>query len=358
MPRGDGGSFYKGSKKAMRPGSISDRILLYHMAAFLMGFFLDFMLGDPYCIPHPVRLIGKLITAVETRLRKKDTKKADDVDQCVAKLHQGQCLVVIVLCIVVAVAAVFMALAYWLNPYAGIVVETVMTYQILAAKCLKVESMKVYHALKNADLEQARTVVSMIVGRDTACLDAEGVAKAAIETVAENTSDGVIAPMLYLAIGGPILGFFYKAVNTMDSMVGYKNDRYLYFGRPAARLDDVVNFIPSRISAYFMIASAFILGVTDRYFSGSGALRIYRRDRRNHASPNSAQTESVCAGALGIRLAGDASYFGKIVKKPYIGDALRKVECEDIQRVNQLMYVTAWMCELLCVTVFLLLLLS
>lgn len=328
---------------------ISENILLCHMTAFFLGFILDLILGDPYCLPHPVRLIGRLVTAVETGLRKRD------VDQSAAKLRQGRCLVAVVLCSVVAVSAVLLLSAYWLNPYAGIVLETVMTYQILAVKCLRVESMKVYHALKNADLERSRTAVSMIVGRDTACLDAEGVAKAAIETVAENTSDGVIAPMLYLAVGGPVLGFFYKAVNTMDSMIGYKNDRYLYFGRAAARLDDIVNYIPARISACLMIVAAFVSGWTDKAFSGRGALKIYGRDRRNHASPNSAQTESVCAGALGLRLAGDASYFGKIVQKPYIGEELRRVECEDIRRVNQLMYLTAWICELMCLIVFLLL---
>ena len=191
----------------------------------------------------------------------------------------------------------------------------------------------------------ARKAVSMIVGRDTESLDEEGVAKAAIETVAENTSDGVIAPMLYTALGGPILGFFYKAVNTMDSMVGYKNEKYLYFGRAAAKLDDAINFLPARISAYLMILAAFIGG---KNFNGKQAYKIYKRDNRNHASPNSAQTESVCAGALGVQLAGDASYFGKVVKKPYIGDHLRKVEYEDIKRVNHLMYLTAWICEILC----------
>lgn len=235
--------------------------------------------------------------------------------------------------------------AYVLHPYLGMLIETIMTYQILATKCLKTESMKVYKCLKEEGIEEARRAVSMIVGRDTAVLDEEGVAKAAIETVAENTSDGVIAPMLYTALGGPILGFLYKAVNTMDSMVGYKNDKYLYFGRAAAKLDDAVNFLPSRISACLMILAAFLGG---HAYDGKRAYKIYRRDNRKHASPNSAQTESVCAGALGIQLAGDASYFGKIVKKPYIGDALRKVEYEDIQRVNHLMYLTVGISEILC----------
>ena len=187
----------------------------------------------------------------------------------------------------------------------------------------------------------------MIVGRDTECLDETGVAKAAIETVAENTSDGVIAPMIFTAIGGPILGFFYKAVNTMDSMVGYKNDRYLYFGRTAAKLDDIVNYIPARISALLMVVSCFLCG---KEFDGKRA--CYR-----HASPNSAQTEAVCAGALGIRLAGNASYFGKIVEKPYIGDAERAVETEDIKRADRLLYATAVLCEAICLFVLLVILL-
>lgn len=220
-----------------------------------------------------------------------------------------------------------------------------MTFQILATKSLRVESMKVYKCLKQDDIEAARRAVSMIVGRDTAVLDEVGVAKAAIETVAENTSDGVIAPMLYTALGGPVLGFLYKAVNTMDSMIGYKNDKYLYFGRVAAKLDDIVNYIPARISAYLMILAALSGG---KSLDGRRAFKIYKRDNRKHASPNSAQTEAVCAGALGIQLAGDAVYFGKIVKKPYIGDACRRVEAEDIKRANRLMYRTAWLGELLC----------
>ena len=321
----------------------------YHIIAFFLGFLIDLALGDPYCLPHPIRLIGKLITGTEKTLRGICKEKAEKTDnKKKVELYQGIGLVLIVLTIVTAVAFFLLFLAYQLHPGIGIAAECIMTYQILAVKCLKVESMKVYQGLKNGDLEQARAAVSMIVGRDTECLDAEGIAKAAIETVAENTSDGVIAPMLYLAVGGPVLGFFYKAVNTMDSMVGYKNDKYLYFGRTAAKLDDIINFIPARISAYLMIIASFLSG---KDFSGKCAWEIYKRDCRKHASPNSAQTESVCAGALSIQLAGDASYFGKIVKKPYIGEALRKVEYEDIKRVNQLLYITAWMCEILCLLV-------
>ena len=247
-----------------------------------------------------------------------------------------------------AVSAMILVAAYSLNLYAGVIVEVVMTWQILATKCLRVESMRVYDALRTDGVDAGRRAVSMIVGRDTSVLDEAGVTRAAVETVAENTSDGVIAPMLYTAIGGPVLGFVYKAVNTMDSMLGYKNDKYMYFGRFAARLDDVVNFIPARISAYLMIAAAFIGG---RQFDGRNAYRIFKRDRFNHASPNSAQTESVCAGALRVQLAGDAVYFGRLVKKKYIGDRLREIEYEDIKRANRLMYITAFLCELLSVAV-------
>lgn len=322
-------------------------MLKYHMTAFFLGFLLDLLLGDPYWLPHPIRLIGNLIAALDRKLLgNPEESERNDHREFLKEFHRGIVLVALVLLIVTVVTAALLLGGYALHPYIGLVLETIMTYQILATKCLKVESMKVYACLKGGDLPAARKAVSMIVGRDTDVLDETGVARAAIETVAENTSDGVIAPMLYLALGGPVLGFFYKAVNTMDSMVGYKNDRYLYFGRAAAKLDDVVNFFPARISAYLMILSAFVGGSA---YDGKRAFGIHRRDRRNHASPNSAQTESACAGALGIRLAGDASYFGKVVKKPYIGDAVRKVEFEDIKRINHLMYLTAWLCELLCI---------
>ena len=315
----------RGLKEAAKENMIMEHIITYHMIAFVCGFALDLLLGDPHALPHPIRLIGTLIAGLEKKLlelQMRDEKK---------EFYKGILLVALVLLCTGSVIAFILIVAYWLHPAAGIVVESVMTYQILATKCLKDESMKVYQSLNEQGLEAGRVAVSMIVGRDTNVLDETGVVKAAVETVAENTSDGVIAPMLYTALGGPVLGFVYKAVNTMDSMVGYKNDKYLYFGRAAAKLDDVVNFIPARISAYLMITAAYIGG---KAFDGKRAYHIYKRDRRNHASPNSAQTESVCAGALGIQLAGDASYFGKVVKKPYIGDAHRAVEREDIVPVN------------------------
>ncbi len=325
-------------------------MIVYHTAAFASGFVLDLLFGDPHWLPHPIRLMGWLIGRLEKCLY--------------GEKHQilrGSILVCLVLLSVAGASGGILWAAYRIHPLAGYGVESIMTYQILAIKCLKKESMQVYEKLKKRDLAEARKAVSMIVGRDTECLDEAGVIRAAVETVAENTSDGVIAPMLYLALGGPALGFLYKAVNTMDSMIGYKNDRYLYFGRAAAKLDDAANFLPARASAWIMIAASFLGGILFREgqfhgitFSGKGAYRIYRRDRKKHASPNSAQTEAVCAGALGVRLAGDASYFGKMVKKPWIGDEERPVEAEDIRRVNKLMYLTAFLGEGICLAALLL----
>lgn len=322
--------------------------MCYHIFAFIAGFVLDLLIGDPHFIPHPVRLIGSLISFCDKRLNCDAGYNISEKKLNLIKYKRGMLLVFTVIFATFAISVIIIVAAYSINLYAGVIAEAVMTWQILATKCLRVESMRVYDALRTDGVDAGRRAVSMIVGRDTSVLDAVGVTRAAVETIAENTSDGVIAPMLYTAIGGPVLGFVYKAVNTMDSMLGYKNDKYMYFGRFAARLDDVVNFIPARISAYLMIAAAFIGG---RQFDGKNAYRIFKRDRFNHTSPNSAQTESVCAGALRVQLAGDAVYFGKLVKKKYIGDGLREIEYEDIKRANRLMYITAFLCELLSVAV-------
>lgn len=322
--------------------------MCYHIFAFIAGFVLDLLIGDPHFIPHPVRLIGSLISFCDKRLNCDAGYNISEKKLNLIKYKRGMLLAFTVIFATFTMSVIIIVAAYSINLYAGVIAEAVMTWQILATKCLRVESMRVYDALSTDGVDAGRRAVSMIVGRDTSVLDAAGVTRAAVETIAENTSDGVIAPMLYTAIGGPVLGFVYKAVNTMDSMLGYKNDKYMYFGRFAARLDDVVNFIPARISAYLMIAAAFIGG---RQFDGKNAYRIFKRDRFNHASPNSAQTESVCAGALRVQLAGDAVYFGKLVKKKYIGDGLREIEYEDIKRANRLMYITAFLCELLSVVV-------
>lgn len=293
----------------------------------ILGFTIDFFLGDPYSLPHPIRLIGTMIMKLEKKLRKPDSGH----DRL-----SGTILAVTVLAASTIVPLAILLISYNISKWLGIAVESVLCYYLIAAKCLKNESMKVFHAISAKDTEKARYSVSMIVGRDTDCLDENGIIKAAVETVAENTSDGVTAPIFYMTFFGAIGGFFYKAANTMDSMIGYKNEKYLNFGRFAARLDDILNFIPSRLTAVLMILSAYILR-----FNGRGAYKIWRRDRFNHASPNSAQTESVCAGALDVMLAGDAYYFGKLCKKKTIGDDIRPIENEDIRRANSLMYCTA-----------------
>ncbi len=304
--------------------------MLYHMIAFTAGVILDLIIGDPHKMPHPIRLIGHMISALERGLRNPEhTAKKK-------RLH-GLLLWVLVILFTVAATLALLLIAYFIHPAAGIVAEACLTAYTLAATSLRRESMKVFYALQNHDLPGARRAVSMIVGRDTDCLDTAGVTKAAVETVAENTSDGVIAPLLYCCIGGPVLGMAYKAVNTMDSMLGYHNEKYEDFGFFPAKFDDIFNYIPARLSALFMMSAAFLCPS----FDGKGALRIYKRDRRNHKSPNSAQTESVCAGALQIRLAGNASYFGKMVEKPFIGDDIKSPEPEDIKRANLLMFCTA-----------------
>lgn len=306
-------------------------------AALICGFILDLLLGDPAWMPHPVIIIGKCITHIERLLRR-----------FLPKTHQGELAggVILTVCIAGGTLAVTLGicmLAAALHPLLGFAVQVLWSWQALAVKGLKAESFNVYRCLESADydLDDARHAVGRIVGRDTGQLSRKGVIKATVETVAENFSDGVLAPMFYLAIGGAPLGMMYKAVNTMDSMVGYKNDEYLYFGRAAARLDDAAGYIPSRIAALFFIASAFAAGG-----STSEAWRIWRRDRRNHASPNSAQTEAACAGALGIQLAGPAYYFGKYYDKPTIGDAGREAAAEDIRCSVKMMYAAGIMAVL------------
>ena len=308
-----------------------------HLAALLLGFVLDLLLGDPPWAPHPVRAIGKLIAGLENPLRGLFPKTPG------GERLAGTALVVLVVGVSAGAAWGLLFLAGLVNRWLAFGMEAVMCYQCLAARALRDESGMVYRALKTGTLDEARYAVSRIVGRDVDRLDETGVAKAAVETVAENTSDGVIAPLLFLALGGGVLGMAYKAVNTMDSMIGYQNEAYRYLGRCAARLDDAVNLIPSRLGAVLMVLCAGVLGMDPK-----GAWRIFVRDRYNHKSPNSAQTESACAGALGVELAGNAYYFGKLYEKPTIGDGLRKIEKEDIPRANGLMYGASLTMAFLC----------
>lgn len=308
-----------------------------HWMALILGFALDLIVGDPHGLPHPVVGIGKLISVLEKHLRRLFPKTPAGERAAGAVLW----LAVVVVC--AAVPGVLLMGCYSWNRWMGLALETVMTAQILATKSLRDESMKVYRALAAQDVEGARYWVSRIVGRDVERLDRAGIARAAVETVAENASDGVIAPLLYLSAGGPVLGFVYKAVNTMDSMLGYVEPPYRDIGMVSARMDDVLNFLPARISALLMLAAGTVLGL-----DGSNGLKIFRRDRYNHASPNSAQTESVCAGLLGLRLGGDAWYHGVLHRKKYIGDAKREIQDSDIPAACRVLYGTALLALILC----------
>lgn len=303
----------------------------------LLGFILDLIIGDPHNWPHPIRLIGIAIEKFELFFRYFSSKSKD------GEFAAGVAMAICIMVFSFLIPAAILWIAYKIHLILGLVIETIMCYQILAVKALKTESMKVYSELEKNDVEGARQKVSMIVGRDTAHLTEEGIIKATVETVAENTSDGTVAPMIFMAIGGAPLGFLYKAVNTMDSMIGYKNDRYLYFGRFAAKLDDVLNFIPARLSGIFMIIASLFCGLDFK-----NAIKIFKRDRFNHASPNSAQTEAVCAGALNVQLAGNAYYFGKLYEKKTIGDKIRPIEKRDIILSNRLLYGTAWITLMVC----------
>ena len=296
--------------------------------AVLGGFVLDAIFGDPAWLSHPVVYMGKAISALEKGLRARLPKTPE------GELWGGRILAFCLPVGTFALTSLVCMGAAALHPLLGLAVQMFWCGQALAAKGLVQESMNVYRELIKPNLPAARTAVSRIVGRDTQALTAEGVTKAAVETVAENASDGVIAPLFYMLLGGAPLALTYKAINTMDSMVGYKNERYLHFGRAAAKLDDIANYLPSRIAALLWVAAAALTGNDAR-----SAWRIWRRDRRNHASPNSAQTESACAGALNVQLAGPAYYFGEFYKKPTIGDAVRPIEPEDICRADRMMYV-------------------
>ena len=305
---------------------------MWSLCALILGFCLDLLIGDPHGIPHPVVYIGKLIDVTEKGMRKMFPKTVRGEN------FAGAAVWLIVVTVSAGIPLLVLHLAYGANCWLGLLLETILCAQILATKSLKTESMKVYQALQTGDLSKARYAVSMIVGRDTQYLDEAGVTRAAVETVAENTSDGIIAPMLFLAIGGAPLGFFYKAVNTMDSMLGYVEMPYKNVGLVPAKMDDLFNFLPARISALLMLAAGALLGM-----DGKNGWKIFKRDRYNHASPNSAQTESVCAGLLGLRLAGDAWYHSVLHKKKYIGDPLREIEPEDIPKACRLLYATAFL---------------
>ena len=328
---------------------IFDRMFYGRIYVLIIAFVLDMLFGDPHFLPlHPVVLIGRFTGFLTKVFLERNIKSGQRSRK--RERTAGIFLVIFVLLISVSIIALILYGAYRINVYLGIAVEGILCYRLISMKDLRDESMEVYRALIETDseedeaLEPARKALSMIVGRDTKKLSREGIIRAAVETVSENTSDGVIAPIIYMALFGGVGAIFYKAVNTMDSMVGYKNEKYIFFGTAAAGLDDAANFIPSRLSALLMIAASFILKL-----DAKNAIKVFLRDRFKHSSPNSAQTESVCAGALNIRLGGGNYYFGEYVEKPYIGDDTRNVETTDIIKANRLLYVTGILGMLLCV---------
>ena len=318
--------------------------------AMALGFVIDLIVGDPHGLIHPVQIIGWFITKIKNGLQHliygcsyEEAKREGLPRKESAELLAGYALTVVIVLGTFAVVTGILYAAGWIHPWLRFALETFFIYQILATKSLRKESMKVYDRLKDGDLAGARKEVSYLVGRDTQELTESEVARADVETIAENTADGVIAPLFFIAIGGAPLGFAYKAVNTLDSMVAYRNEELIHIGHASAKLDDVCNFIPARLAAAMMILASAILRLDVR-----GAVRIFFRDRFAHLSPNSAQTEAVAAGALNIQLGGTHNYFGKPVEKPTIGDDIRPVEYEDIRRTNRLLYVSAFLTLLVC----------
>ncbi len=294
-----------------------------HIGIVLGAVVMDLFLGDPRTLPHPVVIIGWLISWLEGVLRQRISQPR----------LAGVALLVITVGVSYLVAAGLIYLGTLVAPAVGFLVALYLAWVSIAARSLHLESAKVAQALERGDLPAARVALSYIVGRETAQLDEPEVIRGAVETVAENTGDGVVAPLFYLMLGGPALAIAYKAVNTLDSMVGYKNERYLEFGWASARFDDLANFIPARLTGLLMVLAAPLCGL-----SGEGSWRILRRDCRNHASPNSGYPEAAAAGALGVRLGGANRYFGRTVEKPTIGDPVRPLSLEVYVGVVRLMY--------------------
>ncbi len=312
-------------------------MIIAQAVALVIGFLLDLLLGDPNFFLHPIRLMGRSISLTEKGIRAVLPKNG------AGETAGGIIMVIIIIVFAGAVPTAVLFLLYRRDIILGTAAESIICYFMISARSLGKEGNKIYSSLLQKKINLAREQVSMIVGRDTERLDDEGITRAAVETIAENTCDGVVAPIIYMALGGAVAGCIYKAINTMDSMVGYKNEKYRRFGTAAAKLDDAANYFPSRIAAFLMILSSYMLG-----FDGKNAAYIHSRDKRKHESPNSAQTESVAAGALRIRLGGDAYYFGELHRKPYIGDDIKDIKYDNIKQTSRIMYLTAIICTAVC----------
>jgi len=300
------------------------------MIQIAIGYTMDLILGDPYFLYHPVRVIGHLVRGLEKLLLNID-------DRPIIQKIKGLILLILVSGLSFVVPFTMLLALHKIHSLLSLVLESIMIYKIFATKCLDVETRKVYRALKEGDLETARKMVGYLVSRDTDVMTEEDIIKASIETIAENLGDGVIAPMFYIFIGGAPLGWCYKGVNTLDSMVGYKNEKYLHYGYFSAKWDDVLNYIPARLTALFILIAGFFLRMDIKR-----GISILSRDKHNHASPNSAYPESAAAGLLGIQLGGKASYFGKVSIKPTMGDAFKSIEVNDLYMTRKLLYMTSF----------------
>ena len=297
--------------------------------AWCVAWLLDFIIGDPQNWPHPVRWIGNLISAVQRVIRRYCHSDR-------ALRIGGAVMWIVVVGLTWAVSWGVLALAHSIHPWLGWVVEVWMIFTVLAGRCLANAAQDVERPLRAGNLAASREKLSWIVGRDTSQLQPQQINRGVVETVAENTVDGIIAPLFFLLLGGAPLAMAYKAVNTLDSMVGYKHEKYRAIGMVSARLDDVANFIPARLSWLLLGVAAFLCRK-----DGSRALQIGWRDRYNHSSPNCAWSEASVAGALGIRLGGPNDYFGERVEKPWIGDAQRDISVDDISHTIRLMWVAS-----------------
>ncbi|MGG7144511.1 cobalamin biosynthesis protein [Clostridium nigeriense] len=303
------------------------------MKELTIGYLLDLIIGDPQNPIHPIRLIGSLCKKLEKIFRKilKNSLKI-----------AGLLTWIFSVLIVYLVSCYIVKISFSINHIVGIVISGIMIYFTISTKALKVEGLKVIKFLLKDDIEGARNQLSYIVGRDTKSLDKEGILRAVVETIAENMSDGVVAPIFYAGLLGAHFAFVYKAVNTMDSMFGYKNDKYKDFGFFPAKLDDVFNYIPARLTGYLIVLASFILRLDYK-----NSYKIYHRDKSNHSSPNSAHPEAAVAGALGLKLGGANYYFGKLVEKPTIGDEIKKINIDDVNKTNNILYLVSFLSYLI-----------
>ena len=299
------------------------------ITVMIIAYLMDLVIGDPYSFPHPVRFIGNLIRFAEGKIR--------NISKSKKQLKAGGFLLWIITVGTTALVTGLILKVFCINNIFYAIVASVILYTTLSTKCLADEAKKIYEVLKTGDIEKSRKQLSYIVGRDTTTLNEDEIIRATVETVAENTVDGIISPMMYGFIGGPVLAMAYKAINTLDSMVGYKNEKYGDIGFASAKIDDIANFIPARITPFFMMIASFVLG-----FNSKKSISIAIRDRKNHKSPNCAYAEGAVAGALEVQLGGTNMYFGEKVYKPTIGDKDRELEIEDIIRTNKIMYLTSF----------------